>query len=201
MGGLPPEWARSPLADLLHLMVPHLSKLGSPQKFHWMRAHGTCEQAVEHGVPALAWMGNDLADQAAKSRASSLAPPNNLCEDRAKHATMHLQACKLIAAVQEAHMYAVRQTATTNTPSYRPSLARKTKRSLPPLAPRSDKRRRAGDGNVNEAGASATEGHHGAPDLSILITCSTKLPNSSQNGNSAPFCGAALAMGEKASAL
>ena len=42
-------------------------------------------------------------------------------------------------------MYAVRQTATTNAPNARPELARKRKRTLPTLAPRSGKRRRKGN--------------------------------------------------------
>ena len=65
-------------------------------------------------------------------------------------------------------MYAVRLAATTNTPSAKPSLARKAKRVLPPLAPRSGKRRRTGATNAESAVAPTTEGHPDEPDLCVF---------------------------------
>ena len=98
-GGMTPELERSPLADLLRSMVPHLQRLGSSLVLKWMRSHGTCEQEVAHGVPALAWQCNGMADQAAKAEAARLAPPAALCHERNTHAALHLQTCRLIAAV------------------------------------------------------------------------------------------------------
>ena len=116
-----------------------------------MKAHGTCEQAVEQGVPAIAWHGNALADLAAKAEAASLAPPADLSHERARHTALHLEACKLIAVVQEAHMFAVRQTAVSNKPNCRPALARKAVKTRPPEMPRDAKRRRAGASIAKEA--------------------------------------------------
>ena len=64
-----------------------------------MNAHITCEQAVEQGVPAIAWHGNALADLAAKAEAASLAPPADFSHEQVRHTALHLQACKLIAVV------------------------------------------------------------------------------------------------------
>ena len=84
-GDLTPEMDRSPLADLLKQMLPHLRRLVSSLAVHWMRSHGTCKQAVEQGVPELAWLGNEKADQAAKAEALRLAPSEGICRQRAHH--------------------------------------------------------------------------------------------------------------------
>ena len=115
----------------------------------------------------MAWAGNGIADQAAKMMATSLAPPSQLVEDRAHFQDLHLKACKLIAVVQEAHMYAVRQAATTSTPKVRPELARKRKRMLPNLVPRSGKRRRRG-ALQPEAGGQQPNSTQEEPDLSLF---------------------------------
>ena len=135
---------KSPLADLLRQMLPHLRRLGPSLKIHWMRSHGTCAQAVEQGVPELAWAGNEKADQVAKQEALRLAPSDSLCQQRALHQQLHIQACRLIGGVQEMHMHHARNVVDRKGPGGKPAFPRKRKRAAPSTREREPKRRQTG---------------------------------------------------------
>ena len=142
---------KSPLADLLRQMIPHLRRLGTSVTVHWMRSHGTCVQAVEQGVPELAWVGNEKADQAAKLEALRHAPSDSICKQRALHQNLHTQVCRLIAGVQEMHMHHVRNVADTRGPAGQPAFPRKRKRAKPSAMEREPKRRLTGPRIAREA--------------------------------------------------
>ena len=110
------------MADLLLAMLPHLSRLGPCLVIRWMRSHGTQAGAQADGVPASAWEGNNAADRAAKDEAQRLAPSTSISLERTRHQNLHIRVCKLIAAVQEAHMEVVRHHPPPNTPIANPAL-------------------------------------------------------------------------------
>ena len=139
-----PALERSPLADLLRGMTTQLQRLGPALQIHWMKSHSTRSAALEAGVTAEAWHGNTLADEAAKEAARELAPSADPCQQRSRFAELHVQACRLIAAVQEMHMYYVRNTLAQENDSVRPAFPHKRKRPQPPGEERSAKRRSTG---------------------------------------------------------
>ena len=98
-GQLSMQLRKSPMADILQSMVPHLARLGPLIVIRWMRSHGTVESAIADGVPREAWEGNDPADKAAKAEAQRFAPSTSICLERERMQALHLRACRLIAAV------------------------------------------------------------------------------------------------------
>ena len=69
LGHVSPRLQKSPMADLLAAMVPHLRRLGPALEVRWMRSHGTKGESVAAGIPERAWEGNNEADAAAKREA------------------------------------------------------------------------------------------------------------------------------------
>ena len=115
----------------------------------------------------MAWVGNEKADQVAKQEALRLAPSNSLCQQRALHQQLHVQACRLIGAVQEMHMHHARNVVDKKGPSGKPAFPRKRKRATPATRERQPKRRQTGPRIAQEAWESGA--HERGQDADLLV--------------------------------
>ena len=108
-----------------------------------MKSHGSPEQALAHGVPEEALAMREQIKRPRRKR-SGWPPPAALCQQRAHHAALHMQACRLIAGVQDMHMFHVRSMPANKKPDGKPAFPRKQKRTRPPALERDAKRRYTG---------------------------------------------------------